>query len=157
MSEADWTAIFDLHDAGMRGVLPKDEVSHVIRSCGRMLLPTQMTELLSKFPSSMSKAHFLEAMRLPVSGEPSEKDVLPALRAFDTKENGELSRFELNQIFTNMEQKLTLEQVSELTKGSPAITGANQEKIDIQKFYEWISRPASDINVEIADVVRQCQ
>ena len=151
-TEADWVKVFDLHDTTMSGALPKAEAGTVLRSCGRLLLPEQMTTLLQKYPSSMTKEHFLEAMRTPVAGEADEKDVLPALRAFDNKECGVLTRFELNQIFCNMEHKLSADEMNALAHGSPAI---ENDKVDIIKFHEWMARPAEGTKVEIADMIKQ--
>ena len=152
MTEADWVRVFDLHDTTMSGALPKAEAATVLRSCGRLLLPHQMDALLGKFPASMTKDHFLEAMRTPASGEADEKDVLPALRAFDNKECGSLTRFELNQIFCGTEHKLSADEMAQLSAGSTAIDGDN---VDIVKFHEWMARAPENTKVEIADMIRQ--
>src|SRR3989338_10852559 len=110
MSESEWSKLWDVYDHEIKRALPKAIVATIMRSCGRLLLKDQMDALLKRFPDPMSKQNFIEAMNENVSGEPKEKNLLTALQAFDVKEQNDLSRLEIQQMLTTMNEKLTKEQ-----------------------------------------------
>ena len=142
--ESDWVKMFDFHDWQLKRALPKSEVAHVIRSCGRLLLPKHMDKLLAPFKDPMSRDDFVAAMKTAVEGEPSEKDLLPALQAFDGKDCGELSRFEVTQIFCHMGEKIPTADVEKLLDGATFI---DKDKANINGLHKWLTRPARSVKV----------
>ena len=123
MSAEEWGKIFDAHDIRMERRLPKMEVQHCVRSCGRLLLPAQMRKLLDKYGEPMTRSDFLDAMKTPIEGEPKPKDIGPAFSAFDARENGMLTRHDLSQIFTSMTEKITPAELEEVLKGFKPVDG----------------------------------
>jgi Ca2+-binding EF-hand superfamily protein len=142
--EAEWTKVFDLHDVDRKKTLPKSEVAHVIRSCGRLLLPSKMDALLAPFPAAMSRDDFVAAMKAPVEGEVKETDLLSALMAFDTRDCGELTRFETTQIFCHMGEKIPLGDVDKVLDGGDFW---KQDRANIKGLHKWLTRPAKGIRI----------
>jgi Ca2+-binding EF-hand superfamily protein len=143
--ESDWVKIFDLHDRSKAGKLPKDEVACVIRSCGRLLLPKQMDKLLEPFGATIARDDFVKAMKTAVDGEHSESDILPALLAFDSRDTGELTRFEIIQFLCHMNEKITTAEADQLLEGGNFWKA--QDKADIKLFHAWLTRPARAVKV----------
>uniref|UniRef100_A0A7S1W8Z2 EF-hand domain-containing protein n=1 Tax=Neobodo designis TaxID=312471 RepID=A0A7S1W8Z2_NEODS len=145
--ESDWVRIFDLHDRAKAGSLPKAEVACVIRSCGRLLLPKQMDTLLEPYGAQVSRADFVKAMGTPVEGESKDSDILPALLAFDNRDTGELTKFEILQFLCHMNEKITTAEAEQLLEGGTFWKAGGQDKADIKLFHEWLTRPARAIKV----------
>lgn len=117
-----------------------------------MLLPGQMTKLLTPFPDPMTKDDFIRAMNTPLDGEPKEKDLLPALQAFDTKDCGDLTKFEVLQIFCHMNEKMPLADVERILEGGAFWTGSQSDKANIAGLHKWLTRPAKAIAIPNAEV-----
>jgi Ca2+-binding EF-hand superfamily protein len=150
--ENDWLRIFDLHDRNKSGSLPKAEAACVIRSCGRLLLPKQMDALLQGYGASVSRDEFLKAMKAPAEGEFQETDILPALLAFDSRDSGELTKFEIIQFLCHMNEKITMPEAETLLEGGNFWKSDAQDKADIKKFHEWLTRPPRSIKVSSASM-----
>ena len=142
MSEAEWSKLWDVYDYEIKRALPKSTVATIMRACGRLLLKDQMDTLLKRFPDPMTKQNFIEAMGESVSGEPKEKNLLTALQAFDVKEQNDLSRLEIQQMLTTMNEKLTKDQFESLLAD---FKFNENDRANIDVFFKYLTRPVKSI------------
>lgn len=113
MSEAEWLFTFDLHDPQLKRALPKSEIVHVVYSCGKLVVRSALDQVLAGYPDPVPRDKFAALMR-EVPDSAQDKDIQPALAAFDSKETGLLSRIEVQGIFTAMDEKISKEDYDRL-------------------------------------------
>lgn len=147
--EEEWVRTFNLHDPAKRHALPKSEIAHVIRSCGRLLTPAQMKDLLAPYnDAGLTREQFVELMRRPVDG-PQGRDLLTALQAFDSKETGLLNRQDVIQMFTAAADKLPLNEVERILNGAPF---NSEDNIPINALYDHLTQPYKVLKVTPSEV-----
>jgi Ca2+-binding EF-hand superfamily protein len=142
MSEAELNRLWKVFDVDIKRALPKATIAVMLRASGRLLLKDQMDALLKRFPDPMNCAQFIEAMNEGVSGEPKEKNLLTALQAFDVKEQNDLSRLEIMQMLTTMNEKITKEDLELLMEGCKFDGG---DRANIDDFFKHLTRPLKTI------------
>lgn len=142
MSDAELNKLWQVFDIELKRALPKSTIAIMMRAQGRLLLKDQMDTLLKRFPDPMTRENFIEAMRESVSGEPKEKNLLTALQAFDVKEQNDLSRLEIAQMLTTMNEKITKEEFEKLMDGYKFQDG---DRANIDDFFKYLTRPLRSI------------
>lgn len=128
--EDEWARVFKLHDARYEHTLPKEEIMHCARSCGILMTNGQLKVALQSFPERMTYPMFVEAMRKLQNDAPKEKELLNALRAFDTRETGDLSRTDVAGMLTMMNDKITSVELERVLRGLTFSHGDDRVKID---------------------------
>jgi Ca2+-binding EF-hand superfamily protein len=142
MSEAELSRYFELYDIQRTRTIAKAHAAAVLRSCGRLLLPDQMAQLLRKYPDQMTKSNVAEAMQESVNGEPKEKNLLTALQAFDGKEQNDLSRAEIFSMLCSMNEKITAPDLEMILKG---LAFDKNDRVSIDELFKWMTRPVSSL------------
>jgi Ca2+-binding EF-hand superfamily protein len=141
-SEAELKRLWAVFDQDIKRALPKATIATMMRAGGRLLLKDQMDALLKRFPDPMTREQFVEAMNEAVSGEPKEKNLLTALQAFDVKEMNDLSRLEIQQMLTTMNEKLSKEDFDLVMEKFEFKDG---DRANIDDFFKHLTRPLRTI------------
>lgn len=143
MSLEQHLQVFDLHDVSLTKSLSKKEVANVLRTCGRLATPKEMEALLKPLPEVVSRTEFAELVNSLKAG-PRDSDLLTALQAFDHKELGTLSRVDVTTIFTQMNEKVTHQELEGILKSLPF--GAD-DRVGIDVLVKKLLTPFKSINV----------
>jgi Ca2+-binding EF-hand superfamily protein len=147
---AELLKIFDMHDRHYVRALGKRDVANVIRTCGYPLSDKDIEGLFSGSPDPVPRESFRETVqKLVANAKPlKEAELITALRAFDTKELGTVSRADLSTILTTMNLKLTSTQLEDLLED----VLFQQDRVGIEDLARHMLRPTKDWRVENADV-----
>ena len=148
----DYLKVFDLHDTTRSRKLSKQSVTCVLRSCGRFLLPKDAATLLAPFPDPMTREQFIDLTKGLKEGQ-KEKDLAVAFQAFDYKELGTLNKTDLTQIFTQMQEKITSEELEILLGDLPF----QQDRVAIPAIAKQFMVPFASIKVPLDEIPRRME
>ncbi len=146
----DYLKVFDLHDTTRSRKLSKVHITCVLRSCGQFLLPKDATALLAPYGDPLTREQFAELTK-SLKEPPKEKDLTLAFQAFDYKELGTLNRIDIAQILTQMQEKITADDLQAVLADMPF----QQDKVPITSISKHLMAPLASIKVPLEDIPRR--
>mmetsp|Transcript_5588 Transcript_5588/g.6036 ORF Transcript_5588/g.6036 Transcript_5588/m.6036 type:complete len:157 (+) Transcript_5588:55-525(+) len=153
MSLEQHLQVFDLHDTQIARQLPKCEIANILRTCGRIATPNEMQILLQGLPEVVTRTEFAELVSSMKPG-PRDTDLFTAMQAFDHKESGSLSKVEVTTIVSQMNEKVSANDVNLLLKSLPF---DSEDRISIDTLVRKLLTPHRAIQVPLQEVSARMQ
>jgi len=115
---AEFKEAFSLFDKDGDGTIDSEELGTVLRSLGNQPTDEEVEDMIREADKdgngTIDFAEFIEMMPTQERDENAEEEMLEAFRVFDTDGNGSITADELRQIFNNLGEKLTDEEISDM-------------------------------------------
>mmetsp|Transcript_11217 Transcript_11217/g.26963 ORF Transcript_11217/g.26963 Transcript_11217/m.26963 type:complete len:149 (+) Transcript_11217:101-547(+) len=115
---AEFKEAFSLFDRDGDGTIDNEELGTVLRSLGNQPTDEEVEDMIREADKdgngTIDFAEFIEMMPTQERDENAEEEMLEAFRVFDTDGNGSITADELRQIFNNLGEKLTDEEISDM-------------------------------------------
>lgn len=115
---AEFKEAFSLFDKDGDGTIDNEELGTVLRSLGNQPTDEEVEDMIREADKdgngTIDFAEFIEMMPMQERDENAEEEMLEAFRVFDTDGNGSITADELRQIFNNLGEKLTDEEISDM-------------------------------------------
>jgi len=115
---AEFKEAFSLFDRDRDGTIDNEELGTVLRSLGNQPTDEEVEDMIREADKdgngTIDFAEFIEMMPTQERDENAEEEMLEAFRVFDTDGNGSITADELRQIFNNLGEKLTDEEISDM-------------------------------------------
>ncbi|CAD6236292.1 unnamed protein product [Miscanthus lutarioriparius] len=111
---------FSLFDKDGNGYITTKELGTVMRSLGQNPTEAELQDMIAEVDSNGSGTidpqEFLGLMARRTKDTESEEELREAFRVFDKDQNGFISAVELRHVMTNLGEKLSDEEVSEMIR-----------------------------------------
>jgi len=115
---AEFREAFSLFDKDGDGTIDNEELGTVLRSLGNQPTDEEVEDMIREADEdgngTIDFAEFIKMMPTQERDENAEEELLEAFRVFDTDGNGSITADELRQIFNNLGEKLTDEEISDM-------------------------------------------
>jgi len=115
---AEFKEAFSLFDKDGDGTIDADELGTVLRSLGHQPTEEEVEDMIREADTdgngTIDFQEFIEMMPTQERDDNAEEEMLEAFRVFDTDGNGSITADELRQIFNNLGEKLTDEEISDM-------------------------------------------
>jgi calmodulin len=115
---AEFKEAFSLFDKDGDGTIDSEELGTVLRSLGNQPTDEDVEDMIREADKdgngTIDFGEFIEMMPTQERDENAEEEMLEAFRVFDTDGNGSITADELRQIFNNLGEKLTDEEISDM-------------------------------------------
>merc|ERR1711935_1073483 len=115
---AEFKEAFSLFDKDGDGTIDNEELGTWVRIMGNQPTDEEVEDLIREADKdgngTIDFGEFIEMMPTQERDENAEEEMLEAFRVFDTDGNGSITADELRQIFVNLGEKLTDEEISDM-------------------------------------------
>eukprot|EP00536_Pseudo-nitzschia_multiseries_P002086 jgi/Psemu1/235350/estExt_Genewise1.C_280011 len=115
---AEFKEAFSLFDKDGDGTIDSEELGGILRSLGNQPTEEEIEDMMREADTdgngTIDFAEFVEMMPTQERDDDAEEEMLEAFRVFDTDGNGSITAEELRQIFINLGEKLTDEEISDM-------------------------------------------
>lgn len=115
---AEFKEAFSLFDKDGDGTIDNEELGTVLRSLGNQPTDEEVEDMIREADKdgngTIDFSEFIEMMPAQERDDNAEEEMLEAFRVFDTDGNGSITADELRQIFNNLGEKLTDEEISDM-------------------------------------------
>jgi len=115
---AEFKEAFSLFDKDGDGTIDNEELGTVLRSLGNQPTDEDVEDMIREADKdgngTIDFGEFIEMMPTQERDENAEEEMLEAFRVFDTDGNGSITADELRQIFNNLGEKLTDDEISDM-------------------------------------------
>jgi len=115
---AEFKEAFSLFDKDSDGTIDSEELGTVLRSMGNQPTDEEVEDMIRLADQdgngAIDFAEFIEMMPTQERDENAEEEMLEAFRVFDVDGDGSITADELRQIFNNLGEKLTDEEISDM-------------------------------------------
>jgi len=102
----------------LSGTIDADELGTVLRSLGNQPTDEEVEDMIKEADEdgngTIDFAEFIKMMPTQERDDDAEAEMLEAFRVFDTDGNGSITADELRQIFLNLGEKLTEEEIADM-------------------------------------------
>mmetsp|Transcript_6144 Transcript_6144/g.10526 ORF Transcript_6144/g.10526 Transcript_6144/m.10526 type:complete len:314 (+) Transcript_6144:44-985(+) len=119
---AEFKEAFSLFDKDGDGTITTKELGTVMRSLGQNPTEAELTDMINEVDAdgngTIDFPEFLTMMARKMKDTDSEEEILEAFKVFDKDGNGLISAAELRYIMTNLGEKLTDEELDDMTRGA---------------------------------------
>lgn len=130
---------FNLFDRERRGYVTSKDVSSVMRQLGMSVTEQELQEMIAEVDTdgngTMDFPEFLAMMARKIDSDDGEEECKEAFRVFDKEGNGFISGAELRHIMTNIGDKMTDAEVTEMIQKAD-IDG--DEQINYEEFVKMM-------------------
>mmetsp|Transcript_1314 Transcript_1314/g.2033 ORF Transcript_1314/g.2033 Transcript_1314/m.2033 type:complete len:149 (+) Transcript_1314:117-563(+) len=117
---AEFKEAFSLFDRDGDGTIDNDELGTVMRSLGHQPTEEEIEDMIREADKdgngTIDFSEFIEMMPRQEKDDNAEEEMLEAFQVFDTDGNGSITADELRQIFMNLGEKLTDEEITDMIK-----------------------------------------
>mmetsp|Transcript_47156 Transcript_47156/g.52542 ORF Transcript_47156/g.52542 Transcript_47156/m.52542 type:complete len:150 (-) Transcript_47156:1616-2065(-) len=117
---AEFKEAFSIFDRDGDGTIDNDELGTVMRSLGNQPTEEEVENMIREADTdgngTIDFVEFIEMMPGQERDDNAEEEMIEAFRVFDTDGNGSITADELRQIFNNLGEKLTDEEISDMIK-----------------------------------------
>lgn len=115
---AEFKEAFSLFDKDGDGTIDAEELGTVLRSLGNQPTDEEVEDMIKEADKdgngTIDFAEFIEMMPTQERDDNAEEEMLEAFRVFDTDGNGSITADELRQIFVNLGEKLTEDEIADM-------------------------------------------
>jgi calmodulin len=117
---AEFKEAFSIFDRDGDGTIDNDELGTVMRSLGYQPSEEEIEDMMREADKdgngTIDFAEFIEFMPRQDKDDNAEDEMLEAFQVFDVDGNGSITADELRQIFLNLGEKLTDEEITDMIK-----------------------------------------
>merc|ERR1712196_96297 len=117
---AEFKEAFSLFDKDGDGTITTKELGTVMRSLGQNPTEAELQDMINEVDAdgngTIDFPEFLSLMARKMKDTDTEEELIEAFKVFDRDGNGFISAAELRHVMTNLGEKLTDEEVDEMTR-----------------------------------------
>ena len=115
---AEFKQAFALFDTDGNGFVTTDELGTVMRSLGQKPTDEEILDMIHLVDEdgdgTIDFEEFILLMEMKMNDSDEEQDIIEVFKVFDNDGNGYITAAELRHVMTNLEEKLTDEEIDEM-------------------------------------------